>query len=67
MDRLAEPELKLAVLASRGDHVTAQVAAGALTDPTAVLYVERRGMFEVVRTEASSGGTMLVLKAWPSG
>lgn len=66
MDLLTKPDFELAVMASRGDHVTAQVTAGALTDPDAVLYVERRGLFEVARRERWSRRTVFVLRAWPS-
>lgn len=71
MERLEEPQLEVEVLATRGDHVTVQVVRGALEDPTAILYVERRGEYELVRVErwpAASGPprVLLTLRAWPS-
>jgi hypothetical protein len=70
MDRLEEPQLDVEVLATRGDHLTVQVVRGALEDPTAILYVEQRGEFELVRVERwpAVGGpprVLLTLRAWP--
>lgn len=71
MDRLEEPQLEVEVLASRGDHLTVQLVKGTLHDPAAILYVERRGEFELVRVErwpASSGPprVLLTLQAYPN-
>jgi hypothetical protein len=71
LDRLEEPQLEVEVLSSRGDHLTVQVVKGAIEDPTAILYVERRGEFEIVRVEpwpAASGPprVLLTLRAWPA-
>jgi len=64
-DRLRPPDFTVEVVSSRGDHLTVQVASGALTDPAAILYVETRGAFEVVRVEPWPGRVLLVLRAWP--
>jgi len=52
MDRLEEPQLEFEVLSNRGDHLTVQLVRGVLDDPTAILYVERWGEFELVRVVA---------------
>jgi hypothetical protein len=67
MDRLAPPDFYVEVVASRGDHLTGQIAAGSLTDPAAILYVEGRGTFEILRVEPwPDRRVMLVLRAWPN-
>ncbi len=67
MDNLEPPDFHVDVVSSRGDHLTVQVASGALTDPAAVLYVETKGAFEIVRVEPWSGGrVIIVLRAWPN-
>ena len=64
------PQLEVEVLSSRGDHLTVQVVRGVLEDPTAILHVEQRGDFELVRVErwpAAAGPprVLLTLRAWP--
>jgi hypothetical protein len=67
MDRLEPPEFEVEIVSSRGDHLTVQIVSGALTDPAAILYVESRGAFEIVRVEPwPSGRVLLALRAFPS-
>lgn len=66
MDRLQPPDFHVEVVSSRGDHLTVQLASGALTDPAAILYVETRGTFEIMRVEPWPGRVLLVLRAWPN-
>jgi hypothetical protein len=67
MDRLAPPDFHVEVVSSRGDHLTVQIASGSLTDPAAILYVEGRGTFEIVRVEPwPDRRVMLVLRACPN-
>jgi hypothetical protein len=47
-----------------------QVVRGVLEDPTAILHVEQRGDFELVRVErwpapAGPPRVLLTLRAWP--
>jgi hypothetical protein len=67
MDQLEPPDFHVEEVSSRGDHLTVQITSGALTDPAAILYVETRGTFEIVRVEPwPDRRVMLVLRAWPS-
>jgi hypothetical protein len=71
LDHVEPPDMHIVVASSTGDTVTVRITDGRLTDPESLLYVERRGLFEVVGTEAwtSSGGTgctLLRLRAFPS-
>jgi len=67
MDQLEPPDFHVEVVSSRGDHLAVQIASGALTDPAAILYVETRGTFEVVRVEPwPDRRVLLVLRAWPN-
>jgi len=67
MDQLAPPDFHVEVVSSRGDHLTVQIASGALTNPTAILYVETKGSFEILRVEPwPNGRVILVLRAWPN-
>jgi hypothetical protein len=66
------PDLRLAIVANRGDHLTVQVVAGDAPLPDGWVYVKARGLFEVIRAErwpASTGGVLdrllLVLRAYP--
>jgi hypothetical protein len=62
-DERSPPEAE--VVSSRGDYLTVQIVSGTLTDPHAILFVETRGTFEIVRVEPWPGRTMLVLRGWP--
>ncbi len=66
MDGLAPPDFEVEPIVCLGDHLTIQVPPGALTDPTAILYVEKRGLFEVARVEPSPERMVLILRAWPN-
>lgn len=67
IDQLAIPDFYVQVVSSRGDHVTVEIASGALSDPTAILYVEKRGAFEIVRVEPwPHRRVLLLLRAWPN-
>ncbi len=63
--------MHVVIVHSTGDTVTVSITSGCLTDPESLLYVERRGLFEIVGTEAWSpsddpGRTLLRLRAFPS-
>lgn len=71
LDGQAAPTWRAALVASHGDVVTLQLEAGARpssADSTR-FYVERRGAFLRLRTEAwpSEAGarTLVTLRAWP--
>jgi hypothetical protein len=67
LGRLEPPDLAVEIISSRGDYVTIRIESGALTDPNAILYVETRGTFEILRVEPWPGfGSFLVLRAWPN-
>jgi hypothetical protein len=72
LDQLAPADLEVVQISSRGDVITVQVVEGAVLDPASVLYVARRGLFEILRLEAwppLAGGdarVLLTLKAWPA-
>ena len=72
LDQLAVPDLEVVLIATRGDVITVQVVDGAVSDPKSVLYVARRGLYEIVRDEtwpALAGGAprvLLTLRAWPN-
>jgi hypothetical protein len=61
------PELRVHVLSSTGDSISVQVVEGVVPlDPDAVLYVQRRGPFEIKRRDVWPGGrVLLTLDAWP--
>lgn len=61
----ADPDLELAAVSARGDVITMQITRGELRDPAALLHVEEKGLFEIVRIEPWPGGrTLLVLRGW---
>ena len=70
LDHIERPDLRVLVMSSTGDTITVEVANGVLSDLDSLLYVERRGFFEVMRTERrfTSGGAResLALRAFPS-
>ncbi len=64
-ERRAEPDLELASVSARGDVITVQITRGEVRDPAALLHVEEKGLFEILRIEPWPGRrTLLVLKAW---
>jgi hypothetical protein len=65
LDGMELPDMRVLVTASTGDHVTLEIVEGALIDPASLLYVQRRGLFEVVRAE-EVGRSRLLLRAYPS-
>jgi hypothetical protein len=67
------PDLALALVANRGDHITVQVLAGRPPLPDGFIYIAKRGLYGLVRAErwpALPGGTserlLLILHAYPS-
>lgn len=67
LDRLFPPDLDGVIVSARADSITVQVVRGELGDPAAILYVENRGTFEILRVEERPGArTLLVLRAWPA-
>ena len=67
------PDLSLAVIANRGDHITVQVLAGQPPLPDGFIHIAKRGLDEIVRAErwpALPGGTserpLLILRAYSS-
>jgi hypothetical protein len=62
---LVPPDLHVEVIGDQGEYVTVAILSGALTDPTAILYVESRGVFEVVSVEPwPECGRFLVLRPY---
>jgi hypothetical protein len=51
LEQLDAPDLEAVLLSTRGDVITLEVLEGAVTDPESVLYVARRGLYEVARME----------------
>ncbi len=71
LDQLEPPDLEVVLLAIRGDVITVQVIDGSVCDPGSVLYVARRGLYEILRSEEwppREGGAprvLLTLRTWP--
>jgi hypothetical protein len=72
-DQLEVPDLEVVLVSTRGDVIAVQVVDGGISDPSDVLYVSGRGLYEMLRTEtwppATEDGSprvLLTLKAWPS-
>jgi hypothetical protein len=65
LDRVEPPTMRVLVTSSTGDTITVDLLEGALSDPDSLVYVERRGLFEVARVEALRR-PRLVLRAFPS-
>ena len=73
LHEIEPPDLALALVANRGDHITVQVLKGQPPLPDGFIYVKRHRLFEIVRAErwpALPGGTgerlLLILRAYPS-
>jgi hypothetical protein len=70
LDRVKPPDMHVVIESSTGDTVTARITSGRPTDPESLLYVERRGLFEIIGSEAwgpgETGRTLLRLRAFPS-
>jgi hypothetical protein len=64
-EHLDSPDLEVLHLSSAGDRVTVQVVEGAVQDPRSVLFVEGRGLHEILRLEGwpplTPGGEARVL------
>jgi hypothetical protein len=61
------PDLRALVVASTGDTITVELVQGIRPVGLELLYVERRGAYQLARTEFWPGGrTVLVLRAWPA-
>ncbi len=71
LDQLEPPDIEVLLLSSRGDVITVQVVEGAVSDPATVFYVQRRGLYELVRAEewppvsGAQPRVLLTLRAWP--
>jgi hypothetical protein len=66
LDRLRPPDLHARLLSSTGDTITVEVVEGVLPMGDDLLYVERRGPYEVARRETWPGQqVLLTLAAWP--
>lgn len=64
--RLEPPDLLVEIVGRTGAYVTVVVRSGALSDPSAILYVEGHGTFEVVAVEPwPDTGKFLVIRPWP--
>ena len=67
LDMTEVPDLRVVVVASTGDTITVQVVQGVLPVGHELLYVERRGAYQLARTEHwPDGKTLLALRAWPA-
>jgi hypothetical protein len=66
LDMTEVPDLHVLLVASTGDTITVQVVDGRAPVGAELLYVQRRGTYELARTEHwPDGRTLLVLRAWP--
>ena len=43
--------MRVLVTSSTGDTISVEVRSGSLSDPDSLVYVDRRGLFEVMRVE----------------
>jgi hypothetical protein len=61
------PDLRVRLLSSTGDTITVQVVEGAPPVSDAILlYIQGRGVYDVLRREMWPGGrVLLTLAAWP--
>ena len=72
LEKLEPADLEVVLLSTRGDVITVQVVDGSLSDPESVLYVARRGLYELVRSEEwppledGAPRVLLTLRAWPN-
>lgn len=64
---LGPPDLRARLLSSTGDTISVQVFEGTVpVEPDALLYVEHRGAYVVLRREMwPEGRDLLTLAAWP--
>jgi hypothetical protein len=64
----APAQIAVRLVSSTGDTVTVQVVAGEEPlEPGALVYLERRGAYELVRREPwPEGRVLLKLRAWPT-
>jgi hypothetical protein len=60
--------MRVLVTASTGDTITVEVSLAVSWNPSSSLYVEHRGLFEVVRVEGAYSGhpARLTLRGFPS-
>lgn len=66
LDGARPADLRLQLLRSTGDTVTVQVADGRAPLGHELLYLERRGPYDVARRESwPAGRVLLTLTAWP--
>ncbi len=66
MGRLMPPNLRARLLSTTGDTITMQLDEGTPPAGDDLVYVERRGPFELVRRESwPEGRVLLTLAAWP--
>ncbi len=66
IDRLSPPDYRVQLLSNYGDAITVRVVSGVRVDPDALVYVERRGFYEVARDEAWGETRLLTLRAFPA-
>jgi hypothetical protein len=74
MDGPTPPDFTVDLVTSTGDTITVRVVSGVpVRDPELLVYVERRGAYELVRREdwrPSGDGerarVLLTLRAWPN-
>ncbi|OFX20353.1 MAG: hypothetical protein A2V77_12665 [Anaeromyxobacter sp. RBG_16_69_14] len=72
LHEIEPPDLALALVANRGDHITVQVLKGQPPLPDGFIYVKRHRLFEIVRAERwptlpdGSERLLLILRAYPS-
>lgn len=66
LDRLNPPDLQVELLSNYGDHIVVELVRGEWLEPDRLLYVERRGLYEVAREERWGARRVLVLRAYPA-
>ena len=72
IEQLHAPDLEAVLVSTHGDVITLQVLEGTVSDPESVLYVARRGLYEIARAEEclSADGdaprVLLTLRVWPN-
>jgi transcriptional regulator with XRE-family HTH domain len=67
LDGVETPDMQVLITATTGDTLTVEVREGALIDPASLLYIQRRGLYEVTRVERRGRSECLTLRAFPSG
>jgi hypothetical protein len=72
LHQVEPPDLGLVLIANRGDHITVQVLEGNPPLPDGFVYVDKRGLYEIVRAErwpavqvGRAPRLLLTLRAYP--